>query len=163
MKALQVLLFSAVFLVIALLGWYRWDCAKNRGYHHGYFGQYNRVSNSLASIEAVTITDTWYHGDIDLEEFEFTVREITFMDRIEHKLQKDQRGLLVVETVNGGWAHIAGLRIKDVVMEIQGREVGSIKEFEAVMRDILAAQPKIVEVYVQRGYRTHFIFIEPVW
>ncbi|MHC4320074.1 MAG: PDZ domain-containing protein [Planctomycetota bacterium] len=97
------------------------------------------------------------------EEFEFTVREITFMDRIEHKLEKDQRGLLVVETVNGGWAHIAGLRINDVVMTIQGRQVGAIKEFEAVMRDLLEAQPEIVEVYVQRGYRTHFIFIEPVW
>jgi serine protease Do len=97
------------------------------------------------------------------EEFEFTVREITFMDRIKHKLEKDQRGLLVVETVNGGWAHIAGLRIKDVVMQIRGREVGTIKEFEAVMADILAAQPEIVEIYVQRGYRTHFIFIEPVW
>ena len=53
--------------------------------------------------------------------------------------------------------------IKDVVMEIQNREVGTIKEFEAVMRDILEAQPEIVEIYVQRGYRTHFIFIEPVW
>jgi serine protease Do len=97
------------------------------------------------------------------EQFEFTVREITFMDRIEHKLQKDQRGLLVVETVNGGWAHIAGLRIGDVIMRIQGREVGTIKEFEAVMRDVLEAQPKIVEIYLQRSYRTHFIFIEPVW
>jgi serine protease Do len=97
------------------------------------------------------------------EEFEFKVREIAFMDRIEHKLERDQRGLLVVETVNGGWAHIAGLRINDVLMKIQGREVGTIKEFEAVMRDILEAQPEVVEVFVQRGYRTHFIFIEPVW
>jgi serine protease Do len=97
------------------------------------------------------------------EEFEFTVREITFMDRIEHKLRKDQRGLLVTETVNGGWAHIAGMRIDDVIMEIQGREVGTIKEFEAVTREILEAQPEIVEIYLQRGYRTHFTFIEPVW
>jgi serine protease Do len=97
------------------------------------------------------------------EEFEFTVREITFMDRIEHKLEKDQRGLLVVETVTGGWAHIAGMRINDVIVEIQDRGVGTVKEFEAVMRDILDTRPQTVEVFVQRGYRTHFIFIEPVW
>jgi serine protease Do len=97
------------------------------------------------------------------EEFEFTVREITFMDRIEHKLKKDQPGLLVVETVNGGWAQIAGLRINDVIFTIQGRGVGSIKAFEAVMADLLETRPKIVEIFVQRGYRTHFIFIEPVW
>ncbi len=97
------------------------------------------------------------------DDFEFTVREITFMDRIEHKFEKDQRGLLVVEAINGGWAHIAGLRINDLVMRIGGREVGTIKEFEAAMADVLQRQPRVVEIFLQRGHRTHFIFIEPVW
>ena len=97
------------------------------------------------------------------EEFEFTVREITFMDRIEHKFTKDQRGLLAVEAINGGWAHIAGLRLDDLVMQIDGTDVGTVKEFEAVMEDLLRRQPRIVKMFVQRGPRTHFIFIEPVW
>ncbi len=97
------------------------------------------------------------------EEFEFTVREITFMDRIEHKFAKNQSGLLVVEAINGGWANIAGLRLDDLVMQIDGTDVGTVKEFEAVMEDLLRRQPRIVEIFVQRGPRTHFIFIEPVW
>ena len=97
------------------------------------------------------------------EEFEFTVREITFMDRVKHKFTKDQRGLLVVEAINGGWAHIAGLRREDLVMRINDREVGTVKEFEAVIEDLLQRRPKIVKIFVQRGPRTHFIFIEPVW
>ena len=97
------------------------------------------------------------------EEFEFTVREITFMDRVEHKFTKDQSGLLVVEAINGGWAQIAGLRLDDLVMRLDGRAVGTVKEFDAVMEDLLERQPKIVKIFVQRGPRTHFIFIEPVW
>ena len=97
------------------------------------------------------------------EEFEFTVREITFMDRIRRKFGKDQRGLLVVEAISGGWAHIAGLRLNDLVMRIDGREVGTIKEFDRVMEDLLERRPRIVVVFLQRGHRTHFIFIEPVW
>ena len=97
------------------------------------------------------------------EEFEFTLREITFMDRVKHKFTRDQSGLLVVEAINGGWAQIAGLRLKDLVMRIDGREVGTVKEFEAVMEDLLQRRPKIVKIFVQRGPRTHFIFIEPVW
>ena len=35
--------------------------------------------------------------------------------------------------------------------------------FEAVMENLLQRRPKIVQIFVQRGPRTHFIFIEPVW
>ncbi len=97
------------------------------------------------------------------EDFEFTVRQITFMDRVEHKFTKDQSGLLVVEAINGGWAQIAGLRRDDLVMQIDGREVGTVKVFESVMDDLLQRRPKTVKIFVQRGPRTHFIFIEPVW
>ena len=97
------------------------------------------------------------------EDFEFTVRQITFMDRVEHKFTKDQSGLLVVEAINGGWAQIAGLHRDDLVMRIDGREVGTVKVFESVMDDLLQRRPKTVKIFVQRGPRTHFIFIEPVW
>ena len=84
-------------------------------------------------------------------------------DGIVRKFGKDQRGLLVVEAISGGWAHIAGLRLNDLVMRIDGREVGTIKEFDRVMEDLLERRPRIVVVFLQRGHRTHFIFIEPVW
>ena len=53
--------------------WYRWDSAQNRGSKFGYYGEYNRVSNALASLPGVTITNAWYNRDVSLEEFGFDV------------------------------------------------------------------------------------------
>src|SRR5262249_29407802 len=44
----------------------------NHGYQFGYWGEFNRVSNALASIPGITITQTWVNCDITLEEFGFT-------------------------------------------------------------------------------------------
>jgi len=33
----------------------------------------------------------------------------------------------------------------------------------AVMKQIRAERPKVIEIFVMRGYRTHFVFIEPDW
>ena len=74
MKLLCATLFTLVFLITALgafFFWYRFDSAQNRGYRFGYYADYNRVSNALASIPGVTITNTWMNCDITLEEFGF--------------------------------------------------------------------------------------------
>ncbi len=97
------------------------------------------------------------------EEFEFAVRETTFMDRVKFKLPKEVEGLLVTEATRGGWAHIAGLLINDLLISINGRAVADTKTFEEVMRDVLAARPKVIQLFVRRGQRTHFVFIEPDW
>ena len=70
MKILIVLSLIAVAF-ISLVGWYRWDSAQNRGNEFGYYGDFNRVSNPLASISGVVITQAWHHEDITLEEFGF--------------------------------------------------------------------------------------------
>ncbi|MGE3164528.1 MAG: PDZ domain-containing protein [Planctomycetota bacterium] len=97
------------------------------------------------------------------KEFEFVVREILFMDRVELKLGKDDHGLLVVDATNGGWASYAGLRVKDVLQSINGRPVHDVAGFEATMKSVLDERPPVVSLFVRRGPLTHFIFIEPVW
>lgn len=64
---------AVVGILVALLAWYRWDSASNRGYQHGYFGEFNRVSNALAPIPGVMITQAWHNLDITLEEFGFGI------------------------------------------------------------------------------------------
>ncbi len=75
-------LFIAVLVVFMILGlyivWNRWDVARNRGSEFGYYGEFNRVSNALASIPGVTITQAWHNLDLTLEEFGFG---ITFAGR----------------------------------------------------------------------------------
>ncbi len=97
------------------------------------------------------------------KEFEFTVREITFPDRIEYQWDKDQQGVLVVEAAMGGWANMAGLRGRDLIVSISGKPVVGIESFEAVMKDVLKDRPKVVEIFVRRRYRTHYVFITPDW
>ena len=78
-KLIWWLLNSGLAAVLALLlvfaawvGFNRWDSKTNRGYKVGYFGEFNQVSNALASIPGVTITQAWANLDLTLEEFGFT-------------------------------------------------------------------------------------------
>ncbi|MBI4575172.1 MAG: PDZ domain-containing protein [Planctomycetes bacterium] len=97
------------------------------------------------------------------EELEFTVREVSFMDRVQFRLPPEVSGILVTEATMGGWAQMAGLRINDLLISAAGSPVGGIEAFEAVMEGILADRPEVVELFVRRGHRTHFVFIEPDW
>ena len=97
------------------------------------------------------------------EAFEFKVREITFMDRVERRWTEDQQGVLVTEATMGGWANMAGLRADDLIVSIEDQPTPTAKAFEQVMAKVLAARPKVVRVFVRRGYGTQFVFIEPDW
>ena len=50
------------------------------------------------------------------EEFEFSVRELTLLDRSDRHWERDQAGVLVTDVTSGGWAHMAGLHIDDLVL-----------------------------------------------
>jgi len=97
------------------------------------------------------------------EEFEFTVREVTFLDRVEQRWPRDADGALVFEVTSGGWAHMAGLRLGDLIVSIDGQEVKDVAGFEARVRQIVEERPAVVRVFVRRGASTHFVFLEPEW
>lgn len=97
------------------------------------------------------------------ERFEFAVRELTFMDRVERRWPQGQRGLLVVEATMGGQANVAGLRIDDLLLSINGQPVATAADFERIMAEIKERKPKVVQLFVRRGHRTHFVFLEPDW
>jgi len=71
MKILTSTILLAVGLAVGSIGWYRWDSSRNCGSEFGYYGEYNRVSNALASIPGVVITQHWHNLDVTLEEFGF--------------------------------------------------------------------------------------------
>jgi hypothetical protein len=70
-KSLLQLLGVLVWILIAIAVYYWWDASKNRGRESGYWGEYNRVSNALASLPEVKIQLSSYNDDISLEEFQF--------------------------------------------------------------------------------------------
>ncbi|MGC8668771.1 MAG: PDZ domain-containing protein [Chthonomonadales bacterium] len=97
------------------------------------------------------------------QEFEFTVRDMTRMDRIENRWPPDFRGLMVTEVVSGGWAQMAGLRGDDVILGLQGKPMADVASFEAEMKKILKAKPAVIRIFVRRREGTHFVFIQPDW
>lgn len=97
------------------------------------------------------------------EELEFKVRDITFMDKVRYKWAEGQKGVLVTEATSGGWANVGGLRVDDLILDMNGRAIDSIATFEAASKDLVAAKPAVVRFFVRRGHKTHFAFVEPDW
>ncbi len=97
------------------------------------------------------------------EEFEFSVRELTLLDRSDKHWPRDQAGVLVTDVTSGGWAHMAGLRIDDLILSLNSAEVAGVADFERRVAELKAARAPSVEVFVRRGAGTHFVFIEPEW
>jgi serine protease Do len=116
---------------------------------------------------SVTLEETPASGEtarrVRQKEFEFVVRDITPLDRMENRWNRDQKGVLVVECTTGGWANLAGLRADDLILSINGAPVADTHAFEQLMARVVRERPKVTRIFLRRGGRTHFVFIEPDW
>ncbi|MHC5038241.1 MAG: PDZ domain-containing protein [Planctomycetota bacterium] len=97
------------------------------------------------------------------DNLEFGVRNITFMDRIRNKWDRNQKGVLVTGVTSGGWASLGGLRNRDLILQIGDVDIPDVKAFEGLVEKIEKQMPPMIKVFVKRGYRTAFVFIEPDW
>ncbi len=97
------------------------------------------------------------------ETFEFTVRELSFGDRILARLEKEQYGLLVDNVESAGWAALAGLMQGDLLLQIEGNAINQVDAFEEQMNDINRKKPKQIVFFVRRGIHTLFLKLEPDW
>ncbi len=97
------------------------------------------------------------------KELEFTVRNITLMDKADNHWPENQQGVLVTEVTSGGWASIGGLHTDDLILSLNGRKVTDVASFERALPTLAHARPKVVSVFVRRDALTHFVFIEPDW
>jgi serine protease Do len=101
--------------------------------------------------EAKTATDT---------ELEFKVRDVVFQDRVDNRWSPDQKGVVVTEVTSGGWASLAGLDVGDLILKVQDQPVDAVPAFEAAVKKVHEAKPSVVTIFVRRGYRTAFVFVE---
>jgi serine protease Do len=95
--------------------------------------------------------------------FEFTVRDITFLDRANEKWKEGLKGVLVEEVTSGGWAGIAHLGVDDLILSVDGHPVSDVVEMEELMKTTAEKKTQDVVFEVQRGVYNSFIEIEPVW
>jgi serine protease Do len=97
------------------------------------------------------------------EELDFKVRDVTFADRIRQEWDRSQQGVIVTEAMLGGWAQMAGLRLQDLILSINGESIADVAGFERSIDALVKTRPELIEIFLERGYRTHFVFIEPDW
>jgi serine protease Do len=97
------------------------------------------------------------------EELEYTVRELSFGDRVFLRIESEDHALLVENVESAGWASLAGLRQGDLLLRVNGTEVHGVEQMNEVMDQIHQSKPQRVIFFVKRGIHTLFIEIEPEW
>ncbi len=97
------------------------------------------------------------------EQFEFTVREISFFDRAKEQWKEDQAGVIVSELKPGGWAALGHLNFGDLVLAVDGAPVEDVQAFQTKMHEIAGAKPESVTLKVLRGIYTRYLELEPKW
>jgi len=97
------------------------------------------------------------------DNFGITVRDVTFMDRVQEDWKKDQAGVLVVIVEGGGWGAIAQLAIGDLIFAIDGSPIRDVASLEHVMKKIVTEKPKSVVFQILRGIHNYYLELEPIW
>ena len=97
------------------------------------------------------------------EDFEFTVRDMTFFDKVHEDWAEERPGALVTEVKDGGWAAIGRLNTGDIITAIDGEPVTDVISLKEKMKHVAAEKRKTIVVRVARGIHTVFLELEPKW
>jgi S1-C subfamily serine protease len=97
------------------------------------------------------------------EDFEFTVRDVSFFDAVEEQWSSDQAGVLVEEVKPGSWAELGSLSRGDLILEVAGQPVDKVDSLRRELERVAASREKVVAVKVLRGIHTTYLEIEPNW
>ncbi|MDZ4861747.1 MAG: PDZ domain-containing protein [Candidatus Hydrogenedentes bacterium] len=96
-------------------------------------------------------------------EFEFTVRNLTFLDKVKEKWPEDKTGALVTKLERGGWADIGELDVNDLIVKIGSTPITSSEDVEKKMTELKESKAKTAVFLVERGIYSAFLEIEPKW
>lgn len=96
-------------------------------------------------------------------EFELTVRDISFFSRAKEQWKQDRQGVLVSEVKPGGWAALGKVAVGDLILAVDGTNIGDIAAFSARIGEIAAEKPNSVVFKILRGIYTFYVQLEPKW
>ena len=94
---------------------------------------------------------------------EFRARDISYLDRVKRRWEKETTGALVSQVDAGGWASVGGLRTDDLVLAVDGKTVRDVKELEKELKPVKETKPGEVVLFVRRGLQTLFVELQPTW
>lgn len=94
-------------------------------------------------------------------QIDFKARDISYFDRVRNRWNVDEKGGLVSQVEQGGWADIGGLRDGDLIQEIAGSKVQDVRQIEGILKDAYEKKMKHISFLVRRGISTLYLEIEP--
>ncbi len=97
------------------------------------------------------------------EDFEFTARDTTFIDKVQEHWSQEQPGALVTEVKEGGWAALGRLGIGDLITAVDGEPVTDVASLKQKMKHVAAEKRKTTVLRVIRGIHTLYLEFEPNW
>ncbi len=97
------------------------------------------------------------------DDFEFTVRDVSFFDAAQAQWDRDQHGALVEDVKSGSWAELGSLYVSDLILEVDGQRVDNVDDLRKQMERISSTRPTVVKLKVLRGIHTVFLELEPNW
>ncbi|MHB0913074.1 MAG: trypsin-like peptidase domain-containing protein [Armatimonadota bacterium] len=97
------------------------------------------------------------------ENFDFTVRDICFFDRVAAKWPEDQQGVLLTAVESGGWAALGGLGAQNLILAVDDHIISNVEQFETLMSEISKAKPESLVMRIRDGISDSYIEIKPIW
>lgn len=97
------------------------------------------------------------------DDFEFTVRNVSFIDASQEQWAKDQQGVIVEEVKSGSWAELGSLYPDDLILEIDGQPVNDVDGLRKLFEAVRAEKRRFVDLKVLRGIHTRYLELEADW
>ena len=94
------------------------------------------------------------------EDYEFTVRDLSFMIKIENQWESEQAGVIVEEVTPGSWAALGELAVDDLILEIDNKPVANVKQFRESMIQLKNEKPKTIVLHIFRGIDHEYLELE---
>ncbi len=91
------------------------------------------------------------------------VRTLGFYDRIERRLRKNQRGVVVESVEAGGLAGLANIKPGDVILMVDGHRVDDLERFKQLVRRDARPVDRSMSFLILRAARTRLLFLDLGW
>ncbi|HEY3376341.1 MAG TPA: PDZ domain-containing protein, partial [Armatimonadota bacterium] len=97
------------------------------------------------------------------ENYDFSVRDIAFLDRIHNDWHADQTGIIIMSVNEGGWAALGRVKTGDLLVAVNGAPVASVAQMAPIMAGIAKSRPEIIILQVKRDNVNLFLELQGSW
>ncbi|RPJ79960.1 MAG: PDZ domain-containing protein [Deltaproteobacteria bacterium] len=97
------------------------------------------------------------------DNYEFMVRDLSFMKKIDHQWPMDQQGVIVEEVEPGSWAALGELSVDDLIIEVNSQSIKDVRQFRKIMEQLNSEKPKAIVMHIMRRSNHKFLEIESEW